>query len=64
MDWKKIISDLSESGITQIAMAERCKCAQSTISEISKGKIKNPSFTTGFELVAMHSEVCGVKKAA
>lgn len=56
MDWKKIIYELSVAGVTQTVMAERCKCSQSTISEISRGEIKNPAYSTGAALLALHAE--------
>lgn len=62
MNWTLIISEISDAGVSQAEMAKRCKCGQSTISEIYRGEIKNPSFSIGNELVALHSEV--VKKAA
>ena len=57
MDWKLIISELSSMGATQIQMAERADCGQSTISEISRGEIKNPGASIALALLAMRDEL-------
>jgi len=64
MDWKTLISELSELGATQVEIASRCGCGQSTVSEIGRGEIKNPGASTAFALVAMRDELRGTKKAA
>ena len=53
MDWKKLIADLQALGITQVQMAERCNCAQTTISDIRNGRIENPRYEIGAALVSM-----------
>lgn len=57
MDWTKIISELSAKGVTQKTMADRAQCGQSTISEISRGEIRNPAYSIGKSLLDLHSEV-------
>jgi transcriptional regulator with XRE-family HTH domain len=59
MNWIKIISELSAAGATQKEMADRCFCGQSTISEISRGEIKNPAYSIGRSLIDLHSEIVG-----
>ncbi|MBL8506024.1 MAG: helix-turn-helix domain-containing protein [Methylobacillus glycogenes] len=54
MNWKKLIQELSEAGVTQVEMAKHCDCGQSTISEISRGLIKNPAYGIGVKLVELH----------
>ena len=53
MDWKKLIADLQASGVTQVQMAQKCKCAQTTISDILNGRIEHPRYEIGAALVAM-----------
>lgn len=50
MDWQSIISELRERGMTQQQIAERCDCAQSTISDLARGVIKSPSYGIGVSL--------------
>ena len=54
MDWKKLIADLQASGVTQVQMAKKCKCAQTTISDILNGRIEHPRYEIGAALVAIH----------
>jgi transcriptional regulator with XRE-family HTH domain len=58
MDWKTLIAELtdrSKGGFTQAALAEKCGCGQSTISEIGRGIITSPNFELGQKLVALHA---------
>lgn len=52
-----MISDLSALGATQTQMAEKACCGQSTISEISRGEIKNPGASIALALLAMRDEL-------
>lgn len=56
MDWKKLIADLQALGVTQVQMAERCNCAQTTISDILNGRIEHPRYGIGAELVSLLNE--------
>lgn len=58
MDWTKITADLAARGVTQKTIADRCKCGQSTVSEISRGEIKNPAYSIGKALIDLHAEIC------
>lgn len=51
MDWKKLITELSEKGLTQQAIAKFCGCAQSTISDLFTGEIKEPKYSIAVSLV-------------
>jgi len=64
MDWTKIISELSAKGVTQKAMADRAQCGQSTISEISRGEIRNPAYSIGKAILDLHYEVVQLNKEA
>ena len=56
MDWKKLIRDLQALGVTQVQMAERCNCAQTTISDIVNGRTGNPRWEIGAGLLALLHE--------
>ena len=64
MDWIKLISDISAKGATQKAMADRCRCGQSTISEIARGEIKNPAYSTGKALLDYYDELAAEERNA
>ena len=56
MNWKKLIRDLQALGVTQVQMAERCNCAQTTISDIVNGRTGNPRWEIGAGLLALLHE--------
>jgi predicted transcriptional regulator len=62
MQWKNIISDLKASGLTQMQIAERCGCAQSTISEMSTDGDRTPSFPIGAALLDLHKKTLKKRK--
>lgn len=64
MDWQTLISDLTRRGVTQIVMAARAGCSQSTISEIFKGKIKDPAYSIGRALVDFHEEMTEMTRSS
>ncbi|NKI68918.1 hypothetical protein GN109_05750 [Collimonas pratensis] len=49
------MSDILDSGMTQMAIADFCDCGQSTISDLSRGKAGAPSFDLGKKLMALHA---------
>ncbi|WP_310626694.1 helix-turn-helix transcriptional regulator [Limnohabitans sp.] len=51
MNWKQIISDLSDRGYTQPKLAEACGCGQATISDMATGKTKSPRYEVGAKLL-------------
>lgn len=53
MDWKTLIENLTAKGWKQQQIADFCGCAQSVISELAAGKVKNPRFSTGQALIAI-----------
>lgn len=59
MDWKKLIAELSDAGVTQAEIAAECGVAQSTISDLHRGASKSPSFDLGSSLVALHTAKVG-----
>ena len=54
MDFKQLIADLMAAGISQPQIAKQCGCAQATVSELASGVNKQPRYTLGAALVALH----------
>jgi transcriptional regulator with XRE-family HTH domain len=59
MDWQKLIAELQDHGYTQPQIAAACGCGQSTVSELSLGKTKEPRHSLGEALRALHAQVTG-----
>ena len=53
MNWKNIISHLSDSGLTQAEIAKAVGCSQTTISELYRIDEHDPRSSVGFALVAL-----------
>jgi predicted XRE-type DNA-binding protein len=64
MQWKTIIDEIQESGLTQTEIAERCKCAQSTVSELASTPGRVPSWSIGAALLDLHKKTAKRKKQA
>ena len=56
MTWKKTISDLQKSGLTQVQIAQLCGCAQSTVSELLSDESKVPRYPVGAALLELHKK--------
>lgn len=54
MDWKRLISELMEAGVTQTKLAELCGTSQSTISDLRRGASESPSWMLGDRLLELH----------
>ena len=63
MNWKLIISDLKDCGVTQMQIASLCGSSQGHISELLTGKCKQPNWQLGDALLKLHQQHCR-KKAA
>lgn len=55
MDWKQLIKDLSDAGLTQMQIADRCGVAQSTVSDLGRGVSNSPSFQLGSKLLELRT---------
>lgn len=64
MDWPNILKDLSERGLTQQQIAEKCGVAQGTVSDLARGESKNPSFSFGQALIDLHRATAAKKSRA
>jgi predicted XRE-type DNA-binding protein len=54
MNWTQLLSEISATGATQKEAADFCGCSQSTISELSRGEIKEPAHSLGESLIEFH----------
>lgn len=54
MDWKQLLKELDEAGMTQTQIAETCGTSQATVSDLARGVTKNPSFSIGAAVVELH----------
>ncbi len=54
MDWKQLITEITQFGLTQAEIASRTGMAQSAISELATGKTSEPRFSTGRKILALH----------
>lgn len=50
------MSEISAAGFTQTQIAAICGCSQSTVSDIANGEIKQPNFSLGQSLLALHKK--------
>ena len=55
MNWQKIITDIKAAlGITQAQLAERIGVAQASISDLERGIVKDPRYSTGAALWSLY----------
>lgn len=54
MDWKSLLEALAARGWTQPKLSAEFGVSQSTISDLKRGVTKDPSYTLGSALQALH----------
>ena len=59
MNWQIIISDLINSGLTQVEIAQRAQIAQPTVSSLLRGSQVNCNWTIGNRLLEIHRRSTG-----
>lgn len=64
MDWKKLLTEIRESGLSQIQIGERLKKSQAWVSAASSGQYDDLKWADGQALIALHAERCSSEKAA
>lgn len=57
MNWTSLLKDLADAGLSQTRIAELCGSSQTTISDLSRGQVKDPSYRLGAALTALHQQV-------
>jgi len=64
MNWPSLISDLLDSGLTQLQIAERCKTTQSNVSLLLNRFRLRPNWELGNALKELHAERCTPPQAS
>lgn len=69
IEWPVVIESLTKAGFTQAEIGARCSLSQSSISELRRGRTREPCFSAGRALLDMQDEVtrlaaAGVRHAA
>ena len=65
MDWKKLIQDLIDAGMTQVEIAAECEVAQSSVSALASGKSNSPRYEFGVRLESLRrAHLIGTATAA
>jgi Predicted transcriptional regulator with C-terminal CBS domains len=64
MNWKTIIQDLKDRGLTQEEIASRVGCSQNYVSDLYNGKRGQAlSYSLGQRLVTLHKSVTDSRAA-
>ena len=65
MNWQTVITDIKSGlGITQAQLARRIGIAQASVSDIERGIVKDPRYTTGNALMELHRKAARKRGAA
>lgn len=64
MNWKTIIQEIMDSGLSQSEIANKCGTGQSHISGLYLGHRKCPNWVLGDALIRLHKEVANQSKRA
>jgi predicted transcriptional regulator len=56
MDWKTLIRELQETGLSQGAIAKLCGTGQSHVCDLLHGRNKCPNWVLGDALIRLHRE--------
>lgn len=64
MDWKKLVSDLVEGGLSQGEISKETGIAQPTISDLLRGKQSELRWRNGDSLIRLHSRITAENDAA
>jgi len=57
VDFSTLIRELRESGVSQNSIARETGYTQANISQIARGKIKDPAWPLGDYIIRRHAEV-------
>lgn len=65
MNWQTVITDIKSGlGITQAQLAKRIGIAQASVSDIERGIVKDPRYTTGNALIELHRKAARKRGAS
>ena len=56
MNWPVVIQELKARGFSQLEVAKQCGTSQATVSELSRGVTKSPSYELGAKLIQLHQQ--------
>lgn len=62
MDFKNLIKELTESGVTQKEIASFCGTVQGHISDLKVGRRICPNWIIGDKLIRLHKKKCKKRK--
>ena len=54
MDWKKLLSELSDMRVTQQQIATACGVSQASVSDLKVGNAQQPRYAFGVALINLH----------
>lgn len=58
MDWKKLILDLSRTGMTQTEIGREIGFSQAAVSDLVRGRTTTVQWEVGNALLALHAQRC------
>jgi predicted transcriptional regulator len=58
MDWQRLVLDIQGAGLTQTEIAVRTESSQASISDLLRGKVRDPRWSLGERLRALHALQC------
>lgn len=64
MDWKSLITDLLSVGMTQAQIGAACGMSQAGVSDLLNERTKDPGWSKGEKLRALHLERCALAPKA
>ena len=56
MNWKQLISELSDMRVTQKEIAAFCSVSQASVSDLKAGNVSEPRHSFGASLIALHTK--------
>lgn len=57
-DWPRILSDIRRHGrMRLIDIAAECDCSEAALAELASGRTREPRYSTGAALKALHARV-------
>jgi len=64
MDWKTLISDLMEAGLTQAEIGKEVGLSQPAVSELVSKRTADVKWSVGEKLLTLHRDRCMTQAAA
>jgi hypothetical protein len=61
MNWQQMIADIRVRGYSQVSIAAACECTQGTISELARVPGREPRYSLGSRLLALHQHAMSMQ---